>query len=129
MIEIVGTRDLITASKKVVSIEIGKPEKRKEDEFACPFQVNGLGDSRLQYAYGMDAIQALVMALDGIRVTLEKNGESVTWLGGDEGEHGIPRFVPQFFGAGFSKHIELIIDKEIALFAERAQEKAKKDFK
>lgn len=105
--------------KRTVKVAIGKPEKRHDSEFACPFQIIGLDNSEAQYAYGVDCFQALIMALEGIRATLEKTGKSLTWIGGEKGEHGFPRFVPSFYGLDFSRRLEELIEREIRLFAER----------
>lgn len=105
--------------KKTVRVAIGRPEKRHESEFACPFQVIGLENSELQYAYGVDCFQALIMALEGIRANLEKSGKSLTWIGGEKGEHGFPRFVPFFYGIDFSRHLDELIVSEIRLFTEK----------
>jgi hypothetical protein len=60
--------------------------------------------------------------LIGRSSNLAKGGKTFTWRGGEKGEHGIQRFVPQVFGAGFSNHLEQVIEHELALFAEKAKE-------
>jgi hypothetical protein len=70
------------------------------------------------------AFQALIVALEGIRANLEGSGKSFTWIGGEKGEHGFPRFVPSFYGIDFSKRVDELIESEIRRFAERAQRKS-----
>lgn len=111
-------------SKETVKVAIGKPERKSENEFVCPFQVTGLETSETQYAYGVDCFQALIMALEGIRTKLEKSGMSLTWIGGQTGEHGFPRFVPSFYGPDFSRHVNELIEGEILRFAARVQKKS-----
>jgi hypothetical protein len=105
--------------RDTVKVAIGTPEKRNESEFACPFQVIGLENSELQYAYGLDCFQALILAMEGIRANLEKSGRSLTWIGGQKGDHGFPRFVPSYYGLGFSRHLDELIEGEIGRFAEK----------
>jgi hypothetical protein len=124
MIEFLCERELTTGASddsKTVKVSIGKPEKANENEFACPFRITGLGNSDVQYGRGIDCFQALIMALEGIRASLERAGNSLTWAGGQQGEHGFPRFVPSFYGVDFSRHIDELIETEIRRFAQRAQ--------
>ena len=71
--------------------------------------------------HGLDSIQALLMAMDGIRTRLEQSGKSLTWEGGDSGDTGFARFVPTAFGLTFAKRINLMIDKEVLRFARSAE--------
>ena len=120
MAEFLCTRKLrVEGVEQEVVVCLGKPEQRSEREFVCPFQVTGIGNSELQYAHGVDSFQALILALEGIRVTLEKGGQSCTWIG-EEGDHGFPRYVPSFFGLEFSNRLGQIIESEIASFAGRS---------
>jgi len=111
-------------NRDIVTVSIGKPERRNEGEFLCPFQVVGLENSDLQYAYGVDCFQALIMALEGIRAILEKSGKSLTWIGGQKGDHGFPGFVPSFYGLDFSRHLHGVIANEIKRFTEKAQRRS-----
>jgi uncharacterized protein DUF6968 len=55
-----------------VRVAMGKPERFEEsDALYCPFQILGLGNPAPKYAVGADAIQAITLALDMIRVELE----------------------------------------------------------
>lgn len=105
------------SGSKTVKVALGRPQQKGEGEYVCPFQIAGLGNSEVQYAYGIDCFQALTLALDGIRFNLEKSGQSFTWAGGDKGEHGFPRFVPSAFGLEFTRHLDEIIESEVAFFA------------
>lgn len=120
--EFICARELTVGSadvKQTVSVMLGKPRAVSEGEFVCPFQITGTGAADVQYAHGIDCLQALLMAIEGIRTSLEKSGLKFTWAGGEAGEHGIPRFVPAFFGAEFSRRIEKMIDHELHQFAAR----------
>lgn len=64
-----------------------------EEDFFCPFQVNGLRDDRVRYAGGVDALQALILALKMLSVYVEtldevRRGE-VLWLDGSDPTLGL----------------------------------------
>ena len=127
-VEFIGERTLIEDSpnqEHVITVRIGRPEHLSASEYICAFQLDGLGESSLQYAHGIDAFQALIMALDGIRATIEKSGRNFTWQGGEKKGHGFPRCVPAFYGLNFSKHIDQLLDREINRFAKETEKKKK----
>lgn len=108
----------------IVLVRLGKPEEVAEGEFRCAFQLQGLGNSQVQYAHGVDGFQALQMAMEGIRNDLEKSGRSFSWQGGEAGDTGFPRAVPAFYGTEFSQRINRLIDEEVERFAREAQERS-----
>ncbi len=113
--EIIGERQLNRAGarSKDLTVTLGKPRRRKDGDWECPFRISGLGT---QYGYGVDGIQALITALDGIRVMLERSAQRFSWLGGEPGYTGFDRFVTASLGEKFNKRLNLIIDREIAKF-------------
>ncbi len=115
---IIGTRQLfeVGKQKRVVTVTIGRPQKVKGD-WACPFQISGVGMKKVQHAHGVDSMQALIMAIEGIRSSLEKSGKKLCWTGGELGETGFTRFVPTFFGLGFSRRLDRLIDQEVKRFS------------
>jgi hypothetical protein len=65
--------------------------------------------SGIHYAYGVDALQALVSALGGVMWDLGNTGRNFIWFGGD---HGIPHQVPAGLGKNFQRRIERAIERE-----------------
>jgi len=120
---LVGIRELckVGSTGKPAIIKLGMPRKTTDKEWACPFQISGLRGQRIRHAYGIDAIQALLMAIEGIRVTLEESGEQFSWAGGEPGT-GLTRLIPVAFGLNFAKHLERLVDRDLELFARAAQE-------
>lgn len=106
--------------KVVVEIQIGFPEQRKPDEWACPFRIVGLDAEISEYGIGMDSLQALIMAHEGIAVALRASGRKLSWLG-IPGETGIRRQIPVHITADFANEIEDHIDAKIAAFVEAKQ--------
>jgi len=68
-------------------VRIGSPELRSQRDWVCPYDVS-VGNSRKSFGiYGVDSIQALVLALRTVDVEIEvrarKLGMKPTWLGED----------------------------------------------
>src|SRR2546425_2145438 len=123
---IIGVRRLSRAgSRKALTVTLGKPRRMRDGEdWECPFRIEGLGSrSRgIQYGYGVDAIQALTTALEGIRVTLEERGKPLSWIGGGPGDAGFERPVPSSLGPEFAQRLNRMLDHEFAQFV-RIQER------
>lgn len=85
----------------------------------CSFRVAGVGDSSVRYAHGVDAIQALFQALEGVRTVLSNVDRRLTWKGGEKGDVGFPRQVPPYYGLEFARRIDGAIDEAIAEFGSR----------
>lgn len=78
-----------------------------------------------RYAFGVDAIQALIMALEGIRHDLSVANPACRWIGGEKGDFGFPRHVTTAFGFAIARRIDRLIDRELLqyskILARRAQ--------
>ena len=123
--EVVAARTLYRSvpAKKSSVIRIGKPRKVSEAEWECPFHVSNAGMPLVACGHGIDALQALVQAIDGCRVFLERSGTTFRWEGGENGDTGVPRFVPAFFGAQFANRLGRIVDREVEKFAHLSTER------
>ena len=86
----------------VVEVEIAAPAKspHAEDEFMCSFRVKSPTSDRTETVYGIDALQALLLALGYLEAILYRldrsSGLSLRWVGGEAEDLGIR--VPQFSG-------------------------------
>lgn len=90
----IATRALEAGGKKV-TVVIGKPERFPDaEDYYCPYQIVGIGSERVRYAGGVDAVQALQLALKMIGADLYTSPEAETkqlsWTGGDLGDLGFP---------------------------------------
>lgn len=99
---------------RIVAVTIYEPEPDREagDGWVCEFRVQGALNER-DRAHGVDSLQALVNAVQGVWKTLDNSGLSLTWAGGEPGDHGIPRIVPQFLGRDFAEAMEAEIDLRV----------------
>jgi len=68
---------------------------------------------------GVDGLQALALAIEGLRVELETSGGVYTWEGGDDGDHGVPPVVTTAFGREFCKRVTSFIEQEISMIPPR----------
>jgi hypothetical protein len=67
--------------------------------------------------FGIDAVQALLLALQFARVVLEVNGRpQLMWLG-KPGDLGLPRAIPEYLPVLARKRIEAVIDRETSRVA------------
>jgi hypothetical protein len=73
--------------------------------------IEGVGKSEVQRNLGVDALQALIGAIEGIRVGLEQTGRNLYWLDPDIGA-GIPLGVPTVWGKRLVERVRLNIERE-----------------
>ena len=123
--DIPGTRRLRVSARgnRWATVTLGVPRREGRD-WACSFRISGLGERVVDDAYGVDAIQAVQVALDGIRAALEGTGQTFSWLG-LRGETGFPRFVPHSLGLEFAERINRFMDRETNRFVRSAERKSK----
>jgi hypothetical protein len=95
--EVVATRTLSVIdgeNRKEVKVLLGKPRKSSDgDDYACPVQIRGLGNEKIRSVVGVDAFQAIQLAMKYIAVELHahaQTGEHIQWEGSNEGDLGFP---------------------------------------
>jgi hypothetical protein len=84
---VVASRTFALNGEEKVTVLIGKPEKfPDEDDYFCPYQIVGVGSERVRHAAGVDAVQALQLAMQmiGADLSASKQSGKLTWLGDDE---------------------------------------------
>lgn len=106
---------------RTVTVALGFPERDPQGpDWMCPFHITGLDKTIASAGYGVDTLQALIVALERIRIELEGTGLTFSWLG-IAGETGIPRLVPMAFGPEFAARISRHIDREVERIVEALQ--------
>lgn len=63
-------------------VQIAAPE-RAGDDWGCTYRIVEAGKERSQTAYGVDSLQALLLALDVVRVEV-KNTSGVRFMGAED---------------------------------------------
>jgi hypothetical protein len=83
--------------------------------------ISNIGMKKPRVTVGVDQMQAILLAFEGVLTTLQNSGIKWTWIHGEDGDIGIPRFVPQGFGRRFAAKLETIIDRETDKFGNAAR--------
>ncbi len=113
---VIGERCLVfrDAPRKKVVVTLGKPRKMKgHQDWECPFRIKGPGVARLEFGYGVDALQALTTALEGIRSVLDEIGKPLAWIGVLPDHTGFQRMIPFAAGPEMSARLERLVDREL----------------
>jgi hypothetical protein len=118
------------APGRSIVVSLGKPRKTKgADDWRCPFRIDGTGIRKVEYGYGVDAFQALTMALEGIRYFLDRLDTPLVWGGMLKDHSGFQRVIPwlpEFHSlreadgtsakplavARYTRRIERLVDRE-----------------
>lgn len=107
---VVGDRGTRTV---VVSLGTPRPSDLGEDEWECPFRIKGAGLAIVEFGRGVDAMQALITALQGIRYFLDKTGLALSWDGLPV-HIAFPRSLPPSLHPTFTRRLERLVDRELA---------------
>lgn len=117
---VIAVRRLRQNGAGEVTASIGMPLKVSKDHWECPFW---LADREPEYASGIDGMQALIMALEGIRSLLASSGKTYSWLGGQD-QSGFPMTIPQYYGSDFERSLIDQLERAVRVrAAELAQSK------
>ena len=85
----------VAGEKKNIKVRIGRPKRFPDGEdYFCPYQIIGMGNEKVRHAAGVDAVQALVLALERIGAELYTSDEAkagkLAWLDDNEKNLGFP---------------------------------------
>ena len=106
------TEEGVTGRKIVVLIGLPRPDRlSKHGDWECPFLIEGVGESKVETTYGVDSLQALILAIEGVRVRLEQTGRNLFWLDPNLGTD-IPINVPTVWGKRLVERVSLAIERE-----------------
>lgn len=78
---------------------------------------------------GIDQMQSLLLAFEGILTILRDSGIEWRWIYGEAGDIGIPRYVPGGFGRKFAAKLEAMIDSEIDKLGKAAKRRHYRNLK
>ncbi|HEY3675671.1 MAG TPA: hypothetical protein VGK84_06725 [Candidatus Tumulicola sp.] len=78
--KVIASRSLLLDGSYKVTIRIRRPVKSGED-YDCEYEIKGLDDFDLQPARGVDAMQALLLAIQALRHHLRGYRGRLSWLG------------------------------------------------
>jgi hypothetical protein len=121
----VATRFFRTASGSEVVVTIYQPDPVNSEQWKCDFTIVGLPEKVEASAPGVDSLQALEMAFQGVRAHLEQQAESLTWLDGEPGYLGIAKIIPDSYGTTIEKHLAKVLEDELARLLDDARRKGR----
>lgn len=84
---IIAERSLACSNpKKQVKVRIGTPRKTNSEDFITPYQIVGIGDEKVRFAAGLDAIQSLrlVFKMIGADISYRLKEHQLRWADGDD---------------------------------------------
>jgi hypothetical protein len=99
-----------------IVLEIGRPfpDPDPTGDWMCPYILHGTDGARVQFVHGIDAVHALLVAMQGARIDLENAGLVVDHFGGEgPGDTGLPKLSIYSFGHEFAKRMEAHVEAEI----------------
>lgn len=105
-----------------VVIALARPVQLASGDWSCAFTTDQAAPECTKQAHGVDALQALLVAIEGLHMALAREGRRLTWLG-EAGDTGVPRLSPLSFGLAFRQRVEQLIDQEIERHAEEGQQR------
>jgi hypothetical protein len=117
---IAARRTFETVNGKPVVLTIGVPQRVPGSDWGCALQITGLNTSwrRPRYVFGIDALQALQLAMECAAAELESVKPELAWLGGS-GDLGLPKFLP-YLPAPYRSLLEGIVERETTRLWHRA---------
>jgi hypothetical protein len=123
----IGHRSLQIGTTKKISIrvKIAQPERVAPGEWRCPYEIRGAGMSGIQYVRGVDALQALDLAFQVIRIRLDGLKGKVTWEGNPV-QLAFPKRIPYIGTLKFTKKIEQQVESELMRHLAELKRKAER---
>jgi hypothetical protein len=111
---VVAEREYRSARRKVI-VQIGTPRRASwKTDFQCPIRIVIGGKSTLNAAYGIDSVQALMLAFDAVEAELTAISPPVRWIGGSRpGDTGIYRRITMSLGREFDEKLQRLVDGEV----------------
>jgi len=95
--EVIATRtlQLVENKKGGITVQIGKPKQfPNKSDYYCPYRIIGIGDEKIRYAAGIDAVQAIQLAMVKIGAEIYTSTEAksgrLRWDGDEKGDLGFP---------------------------------------
>jgi hypothetical protein len=101
------------AKQSEAEARLGFPrlDQAHQDEWVCSFQLHGLTDDRIHAARGGNGLQALVIASDAIRHSLDRLENIYSDI--LPYEIVFPRYLPFCCGLDFHRELCILVDVEI----------------
>ncbi len=99
---------------------IGRPRPAREGDYECRYELYGFGRLRRMRIFGIDEVQALLLALEAVRAELQRLGAEAIWLE-QPAYRGLPVTVPTYLPAKHARRVEAALARANAAFAKEAR--------
>jgi hypothetical protein len=111
----------IGGTLRQIRVSFEEPWKDPRGDWQWRALIEGLGKPQIVPSGGVDSLQALLIAVEGVRVTLDKTGRLFTWGEWDpeKASSGIPRYIPTDLGPIFEARVNLAIERESKRYYQR----------
>jgi hypothetical protein len=99
-------RELTLRDGHPVGVIMGMPQRFPDghDDYFCPFQIIGIGNDKVRYGVGVDAVQAVWLTLQMIGARLHTSSEAksgaLSWLGQSNLGFPVPDSISDFLPKG-----------------------------
>jgi hypothetical protein len=110
--EPIASRELTWTTEsgsRPILVRIWSPVEH-EGNFFCDFAVDGFPEPIRSFGGGVDSLQALVIALQALRVMIEPYIDDVAWFD-ERGSSGLPYIVTHFLSAE-QRRLEQLVERE-----------------
>lgn len=105
--------------EREVVLTIGKPRRDPQPggDWMCSVLIEGIPRERRRRIHGVDAVQAIQLAMLYARHRLDATRLPLTWLDGEPGDIGLPLSAPTEWGPDFQRRLERYLRREEIKFA------------
>ena len=103
-------------------LRLGAPRRTRTGEWECRYEIRGLRPALRSQAFGVDALQALSLALHAVRNELERLCPGATWLD-EPAFRGLPLQAPMLLPRKYEKRIEAVIERASNAFAREMKDR------
>lgn len=107
-------------SERTVVVRLFKPVQVDTEEWRCDFEFDGL-ETTIDHAFGIDGLQAIVLAIEAVRQRLEREA-GLRWLGGRD--LYLPLVLPDFV-PGLREKVDRVVEQENQRFSEEGRRRSK----
>jgi hypothetical protein len=124
---VIAERELVGEKnpRRRLIVRLGTPRPDRDD-WVCPYQLLGFGRRAVRGVFGVDAFQALTLALQVIRAELVAIEQPLQWTCGLPGDTGFGLVVHSFIGPAATERIEKMAEREALRFLRRGAARARR---
>ena len=95
------------------------------DQWQCNFSVEGVLIEEPHFVFGVDSLQALMLALERIAFLLEAYDDDLKWQFAEPGDLGLYRYITPHLGINFANEMRKYMKNKEDEFVEKLKVRAK----